>query len=486
MYGLRDIRGYVLAAAITCLFVLPASGAERSHWTLQSEGVVEATDALLERVRGITPSNRPASDETITVKWNRALLKAEGADAIEVNMTVVLTVGTSFKVGTSTPYPGIVTKLKSANGEIGVVATGRTVDFRMSERGTWIGKLLHSDARGADHLAAEIPFSLTDKESGQLLTENNLLFGFRLSAESEPVAGPTLIGPTPFFDLRLVSTDMRDALVAKMPPDRRIDYAPDYSLRGAVRSTKFWTRSELNSIGELFDRDSAGLYGCDTDDFMKLELDLSGLTQHGSQISPEIAMQIEFSPAMVGDNETYFETLAGTLTIGHENGVRTVSIGPGNHGNVASKMEMRDDEVIFDLGVALRDGLNKPAVARLEIHCGATAGIQCHSISLSPAADYDRRSLSPRSVSDIFSSQYASTLMRDDSVPPETSRFGGGSTCDFTCPNCLPEGCDEGSYCDTAGAPINCTAGCDHRASAAGCCRGGGSRLCCQVCGSPR
>lgn len=482
----RIVQWVFFATIISGSVSLSASGEpEISIWKLEGIGAVEASAALLERARGTANPYPQMPEETIAVSWTGARMHADGADSIEVDMTVALVVGTSFKVGTTTPYPGVITKLVSAHGEITALASGQTVELRMSERGSWVGKLLHSDARGPNHLAAEIPFSLFDKKTGQLVAENTLLFGFDLGTESKPIASPALIGPTPFSDLRLQSSDMRSAFAGQSALRQRNTYASAFELHGAISSTEFWTRSKAHRVHELFDVHEAGSYGCETGDFIKLELKSDGLTSSGNLMMPEITLEIEFSPAMVGDHETYFETLTGELTFQQESGVRVLSIAPGNHGSVASRAVIRDDEVVFDLGVAMREGGYQPIVARLEIRCRASAGLLCESMSLSPAIDDDRRSLSPAPLADLFDHQRSSVFFSGLSKAIQPAPLGGGRTCDFTCPTCKPEGCDQGNFCDIAGAPINCTAGCDHRSSAAGCCRGGGSRLCCQVCGTP-
>lgn len=461
-----------------------------TDWLIRGEGTIVASTATLAQLTGLglTPSGE--SQEHITLFWPEALLEAEGRAPRRIRMEIELMPGRIFEIGTQ--YPGLITKLDDVRGNIVDLETNRVARLRLSERGTWIGKLIHSETRGADHLAAEIPFSLYDQVTGLLIAESNLLVGFDLTDRKKPLIPATYVSPTPFSHLRLQTADLGKALQGNSMVNARARPTSRDVYDAQSTSATMRAIAERNPIADMFDPDSHLLYGCATGEFMELELQSPGFTQYGQLKTPPFTLRVRFAPAMADGNEfAYLEPVTGNLILHHEDISRVIEVGPGNHGHVASAVSISGRNLKFELGIALAEGSAAPVVARLDLTCDLDDGsVRCNDLKLGTAIDAESRIISARALSTLL--ERPLSLVVDLAVPAAKAGgqqlMGESPGCPFLFPNCMTEGCAaQTGLCWTAGAPIGCTAGCDHHPDQVQCCRGGSSRVCCvPKCGTPQ
>src|SRR5688572_3344910 len=387
-----------------------------------------------------------------------------------------------MSVGEHTPYPGLITKIDDARGRIVNLATGKSFVLRLSERGAWAGRFIHSESHGSDHLAVEFPFSLYDEESSLLVAQSKVLGRFDLSNRDRPRIPVLRFSPTEFRDLRQQTVDLGRAIegrataMTKRTNNKREEY------RAQVGESRVWGIAGRKQFSDLFAMESLALYGCGSDELMLLELDAAALTRSDGSRTQGFSLALRYAPDLIDPNNkiTYLLPLTGRLTFHDRDGNRELEVCPGNHGLVASKAYLKDGHLTLDLGVTLRDGLEQPVVARLIVECSATRA-SCSDLKLETAVDPDGRVMSKGSLSSIVE-QGGWTVPSNGRIQRMTTAqpLGGPPGCPGLCPTCMAEGCSVGSgACWDAGAPIGCTAGCSHYPNTVQCCRGGSSKMCC-------
>lgn len=461
-----------------------------SEWLVRGDSTVVAESSTLARLTGRLPATAGNQDEKLSVVWPEARLETSGRAPLNVRMEVELTTGHTMAVGEDTPYPGLITKLSDARGQIIDFETGRISYLRLSERGDWIGKFIHSYSAGSDHLAVEIPFSLYDKATDALTAQSNLLAGFDLTSRPDAFVYVTRISPTSFSDLRLQTTDIGRALQGQTILGNQSKSIPLEIYYAEATVTKSRAIVDRNQVEDLFNKNSFALYGCNTGEFLELELQSSGFAQSGLMKTPQFTLRLRYAPAMTADGKiTYLESVAGELAFHYKDTIRLVEFGPGNHGHVASVASLSGNDVTFRLGIALREGSATPVVARLDVACttDVITELRCDSLKIATATDPEGRTTSPATLSTVLEKPFS---FADFSVPIDASEpqiMGASPGCKFLCPSCLTEGCDTGSgLCAIAAAPVGCSTGCPHYNNEVQCCRSGSSKVCCvPKCGDP-
>lgn len=474
-----------------CFYYESATSApqETVEWTIHGKNIAAVLPATIDRLTGgIAASSAPPTD-SFSLVWPEAQLEARGRPPLPVRIELHLSVGHTMSVGAHTPYPGLITKIDDAKGRFVNLATNQTYTLRMSESGTWAGRFIHSDSHGSDHLAVELPFALYDDKTSLLVAQSKLLGRFDLNNRSQAHIPVVSVSPTEFQDLRLQTADLGSAIEGRASEATIAAPAERESYRARVSESRIAGISGRSQFADLFVLDSLALYGCGSDELMRLELRSEGFDRSDGSRTPSFTLGLNYAPDLVDPSHkiAYLYPVAGQLEIHSQAGSKVLDIGPGNHGLVASKAFRNDGSLWFDLGVTLRDNLEQPTVARLRIECSATEAA-CQEMKLETAVDPDGRVVSKRSLSSIIEdSSGIGPVNRRIRRPGGAEPLGGSPGCPGLCPNCLTEGCSVGSgACWTAGAPIGCTAGCTHYANTVQCCRGGFSRMCCvNKCATP-
>jgi hypothetical protein len=319
-----------------------------------------------------------------------------------------------MRVGAHTPYPGLVTKIDDAHGKITNIATGRSFMLRLSQRGMWIGTLIHSDSHGSDHLAVELPFSLYDESGEKLVAQSQLLGRIDLSNRAEPFVPILRFSPTESRDLRQQTADIGRAINGHATPGAQPSRARTDQYRAALGASRLWGVAGREQFGDLFTLESLAMYGSDSNELMQLELESPGFTRSDRVSTERFTLRLSYAPDLIDvhGRVAYLYPLAGQIAFHSANGDRLVEIGPGNHGHVASKAYLTQDALTLDLGVALKDGLGQPALARLVLKCPVGES-RCTNLTLTTAMDPDGRIVTSRAVSSVLEGRSSSAVMSD-------------------------------------------------------------------------
>lgn len=463
-----------------------ASQDEQSEWVLNGQSSVATSEQLVKQMTS-TANGGDKKHKSFSILWPEAQLTAEGHPPLRVRLELMLDAGQTMIVGVNTPYPGLITKLSDARGTLVNLETGYTASLLLSERDSWIGKFMHSVVAHPNFISAEVPFSLYDAKTKSLIAENNLMIRFDLSDRANPKAVSALMSPTPTLDLYNQTTDIGKAMAGQTGTARLHETVLPEVYVAQATTSKASGISGRNLFTDLFSMDSLDLYQCGTGETMDLELHSTGFERDGRLITSPFSLRLETAPGMIDTvNQTaYLEYLSGELTLYQQDGPASFSIGPGNHGKVASRAFLKGSKVLFDLGIALRDQAGPPVIARLRIACSKKDST-CRSIRLSTASDALGRVASKRTLSTQLEKNHSQSL-GVYKAPFGESKVGfrvpkPGCNTAF-CPTCVTSGnCGLQGVC--AEAPISCTPiGCPHIEGESRCCRGGFSRLCCKNCG---
>lgn len=464
---------------------------EVSDWVVHGDAKVVTQMSTLRQLTGQVPFENHMLGRTVAVEWPIATIRADGREPLRANMALSLITGHTMRVGADTPYPGLVTKLRDAVGTLTDLDTGYKVKIRLSERGNWIGAFVHSDSRGMNHLAFELPLSLYDATSDELIAQNNLIVGFDLTESPRVRVRSAFFSPTPFAEQRSRTTDIGNAVRSQRQISGLRSSTVIENIEARIVNADLVSVSSKASIDDIFSSDALSRFACLGDDYLELKLDSDGLSENGLTKSPAFELRVRFAPAMIADGTiAYLDPLIGSITLFYENFSRLITIGPGNHGLLASSVSLLDDGLDFDLGIALHEGTGRPTLARLQISCisNSVGDIECEQLHLKTAMDSNGHAISPTTLSDLLERNVATMVSISGLTVKDSQAFGeGGPTpCPPGCQSCMTEGCDQGGICDELGAPMNCGSGCDHYPNTYQCCQRASTRLCCvERCATP-
>lgn len=473
------LAGSVFSASV-------ASQDEQSEWVLNGQSSVAASEQLVKQLTGTT-NGGGKKYKSFSILWPEAQLTAEGRPPLRVRLELMLEAGQTMILGVNTPYPGLITKLSDARGTLVNLETGYTASLLLSERDSWIGKFMHSVVAHPNFISVEVPFSLYDAKTKSLIAENNLLVRFDLSDRANPKAMSASMSPTPSLDLHNQTTDIGKAMAGQTRATRLHETVLPEVYVAQATTSKASGISGRNLFADLFSTDSLDLYQCGTGETMDLELHSTGFERDGRLSTSPFSIRLETAPSLIDTaNQTaYLEYLSGELTLYQQDGPARFSIGPGNHGKVASRALLKGSKVLFDLGIALRDQAGPPVIARLRIACSKKDST-CKSIRLSTVSDALGRVASKRTLSTQLEKNHSQWLgvykapFGESKVGTLTPKPGCNTA---FCAQCITSGnCMVQGVCSEA--PIGCTPiGCPHIDGESTCCRGGTGRQCCKNCG---
>lgn len=401
----RWFYAFLIQASLS-LFNNAIADEEILKWAVNGDGTASAQDSALQQLTGQTTSNNYVFGYAFRVDWPNATIQADGRKSLRVKMTVNLTTGHTMRIGDTTPYPGVITRIHDASGTLTNLDSDYKAEIRLSERGNWIGAFVHSESRGPSHLAFELPVSLYDVSTGELIAQNNLIVGFDLTDNRQIRVRSAFFSPTPFADLRLRTSDIGLVMQSqgRSGPLRNSSIAEAYD--GRATKTTLASISDRAHAQDFFAPDSVSRFAaCSGDDYLELELHSDGFAQHGLAQSPPFNLRLRVAPSMIADgNIAYLDPVAGYISFHYDRSERQVAIGPGNHDRVVSMVSSIENGLDFDLGIALREQSGLPILARLQISCTTqpSGEVQCKELKLATAVDSNGRVISPRRLAELF------------------------------------------------------------------------------------
>ncbi len=457
---------------------------------LIGDGEVTLSEQTKDRLFGISPKTIVGHSDVVKINWKNAYIEGDGQIPYPVDMDLTLTLGQTMQKDLA-----FVSKIEAIRGTIRPVDSSHKVArVSLSTRGTWIGLFHHNSTTGPNHLAFEAPIGLYDLDTDALLAQTNVIVGFDLNNPKDYKASVVIFSPLKIFaNQRIATSDISKALSSK-----DVIFANKVSpsfYYAELSSAELKTAEGSGHMLKWLDDASLALYECGSDEFMELEFHSLGFSDDKSAEKTPFSLSLRYRPRLNYVNSynqkvAFIEPLDGFMTLHYDDLDRVIPVGPGNHGDVDSRIMLANGKLNYQLALNFSEEGQPIALAKVEFTCSVeqVSGSSCTDMRITDAVDQTGNSMSKRSIADVMGRPAA--FISEKSFYQDQKALvalKGGPACpEFAeCPNCLTEGCLTGSStCRVMG--INCSGGNCENQTGTQCCKGGFGAICCRTRCAPR
>jgi len=436
---------------------------QSSEWKLVGDAAVTISDSTMDLFFGASPKSIAGQSDQIHMKWKNAYIEGENQTPYPIDMNLTLTVGQKLsKKG------GVFATIDSLSGTITPVDSNHKVArVSLSKRGTWIGMINHVDGSGPNHLAFEAPIALFDIETDALIAQTHMVVSFNVEDLKSQGVIVTLLAPLNIFkDQRIVTADIAAALSSgELLKSNKVNPGFFYA---ELSSTELKSAEDSGHMLKWLDDASLALYKCGSDEFMEVDIHSLGFSSVEGESKTPFSLSMRYRPRLnyvdaSSNKVALIEPLDGYLTFHYDDLDRVIPIGPGNHGDVDSKIVLSNGNLEYQLALNFKEESHPIALAKMDFTCTVNrlSGSSCQDLKLTDAIDQTGNSLSKRTVSDLLKRPQA-FIDQKSFYEDQKSLIAlkGGPACpEFAeCPRCLTEGClTSGSHCIALG--ISCDQG---------------------------